>query len=613
MPDEIKDVTRFSRYFNMEAPSSAIQAMLFIVLGVATGIIAYEYTHLHSGISLVQSLLYGASIGVIVVTVPSIITVIFLKALKRKMKLKHAFFAVLAISMLYSCFFIIDALLFALLHNYTIAYLILILSNALLYGYWFLINRVVMAQKRSQIFTAAFQPVINMLLFIPLNRYLFDMAVQIPVVLLKLWSGMIVFMAVGYSILYIMDRPAKKALKMSGVEIITSMVNQWLYDITKDVEVFEGAGTKRDVSIDIMALKGSKGYKAVFVNPDIHYGPFHDVGGGIATAYMGRKIREQTGAAPFIMHGAVSFEDNPVSAKQIHGLSSAVANDIGLLGRESFSAAKGGVSVGTEGPCRAIAITMNGSCLLALTKAPLVTEDIDKRVGQRLRQAASKYFKNVTLVDAHNSRTESAASDELRGIYIGSKYITKYESAIRKAAAASRSNRHELSFGADSEMISKKLKGRDLGEGYTSVAVFGYGKKRFCLVYFDANNMLPSFREEIIGFINKRFKMEAEVCTTDTHSVNTIALPASNVLGKETKSSEMTPVLESMISNAIGSMEKVRCAYTKATVKNFKVWGSGTDDILLDVSRQVIRSGKRTVPLIIAAGFIIAAWVIYLT
>ncbi|HUB92454.1 MAG TPA: DUF2070 family protein [Candidatus Saccharimonadales bacterium] len=612
MPDQIRDVTHFSRYFNIEAPGSALQALLFVVLGMATGIIAYLFTHLHSGVGLYQSVLFGIGIGIITITVPSILTVIFIKTMKRKMRLKHAFFAVLAISMLYSCFFIINSLFFAILHDYTLAYLILILSNALIYGYWFLINRVVMNQRRSQVLTAAIQPLLNVLLFIPLGKYTFDVSVQITSVLIKLWAGMIVFMVVGYAILYIMDRPAKKALKVSGVDIITAMVNQWLYDITKDVEVFSATGIKRDVNVDILALRGRDGIKAVFVNPDIHYGPFHEVGGGIATEQFGRKITERFGAAPFIMHGAVSFEDNPVSTRQIHQMSGAIADHVARIPVASFRKARGSISMGRDGPCTAIGIGIGDSCILTLTKAPMVTEDMEKAVGRGLAKIAARRFRNVMLVDAHNSRTESSNSEELKGIYEGSKYVERYGSAIRRMIASNPGRGAELLFGADSDMLSKKLQRRDLGPGYTSVAVFGFSGKRFCMVYFDANNMLPGFRDEVLSYIRKRFNMEAELCTTDTHAVNTIALPASNVLGRETKASEMIAALEPMIRNAIGSMERASYSYSTETVKGFKVWGTGTDDILLKVSREVIYAGKRKVPLIIAAGFIIAAWVIYL-
>ena len=611
MPDQTKDIMRFSRYFNMEAPTSAMQAVLLVILGAATGLISYALIHVNSGTSFLQTLVYGPSIGVILLTLPSLVTVISLKAMKKVLKLKHAFFAVLAISLVYSVFFLINSMIFAFLHNYSLAYIILILSNTLIYGYWFLINKVVMAQKRSQIFTAALQPVMNILFFVPMNRYLFDTAVQLPIVLLKLWGGMIVFMFIGYYILYTMDKPAKKELKVSGVEIITSMINQWLYDITNENKILNNIGVKKDIDIDLMAIRKGRKHSAIFVNPGIHYGPFHDVGGGIATAHIGSKLRENFSASPFIMHGAVNLEDNPISARQVYGLSNFITGKINGIPDSEFKPAMGSFSRGKEGPCNALVLRINGFSIVTLTKAPLVTEDINKNAGIGLRDYASRYLGEVSIVDAHNSRSESAASEELRGIYEDSKYVEKYKKAIKKAAT-SKEKMRPMSFGSSSKIISRELCNKDLGNGYSGVAIFGFGEKRFCMIYFDANNMLPKLREEILFHMGEKFGLDSEVYTTDTHSVNTIALPASNVLGRETKAKDIIPILDGMISEAEKNMKPASAAHLKATMKGFKVWGAGSEDILMKVSREVIRTGKKKVPIIIAAGFIIAAWVIYL-
>ena len=609
MPDRNHDITHFSRYFNIEAPKSGVQAVLFVILGVVTGIVSSFFVHLHQAAQL-SWLLSGVSLGIIAITIPSMLTVFFIKAVKRGMKLKHAFFGVLAISFLYSCFVIMDSALFSLLHNYILAYLFIILLNAFIYGYWFLVNRVVMNQRRTQIVTAAFQPVVNVLLFLPVSKYLFGISPPVGSTLVKLWGGMIVFMFVGYVILYIMDKPAKRELNLSGVDLLTAMVNQWMYDITKDGDL-KSTGVKKDIKVGILALRGRKGYKAIFVNPEIHYGPFHDIGGSVATQRIGRKLEEEFRTVPFITHGAVGFEDNPVSTQQIYRMSNTIAEGVANLPKSSFKPSYGNISVGRDGPCSAIGVHMNDSCILALTKAPLVTEDISRDIGERFAGIARKKFRNVMLIDAHNSRIESAQASELNGIQPDSKYVPMYERAIDKMLH-NESAKRPLSFGASSERLSRIVKKHDMGEGYTSVGVFGFGRKKFCIMYFDANNMLPSFRAEVLGHLKERFGLDAEVCTTDTHSVNTIALPASNVLGRETKPSEVIPTLDKLVASAIKSMEKVSCSYSSVEVKDFKVWGRGTEDALVKVSREVIRTGKRKVPLIIAAGVIIAAWVIYL-
>lgn len=610
MPDANRDVIHFTRYFNMGAPGSAAQILLLFILGVVTGVLSDLFIH---PMPVLTSILIGASSGVILVSVPAMLTVMLIKTMERRLQLKHALFAVLAVSSFYGLLIVTNSVVFSFLHSYVLAYVLLILFNAGIYGYWFVINRVVMNQRKSRIFTAAIQPVLNTSFYLPMSRYVLSLNVPFSTVLIKLWAGMLVFMAIGYLILYIIDRPAKKALKISGIAIITAMINQWLYDVIKEADILSTTSTKRDVAVDILALKGKSGYKAIFVKPDIHYGPFSDVGGSIAPEYIGKQITNKYNAAPFIMHGAVNLEDNPISTAQIRDMSGRIIDQIRGFSSRAFRPASGHVSLGYEKPCKAICINIGDVCILTLTKAPEITEDIRRDIGIHLTSLASRSFKNVMLIDAHNSRFEYASRAELRGVHKASRYVSRYEKAISEAVyKCTRKKSSQLRFGSASQILRHNLNNNDIGKGFASIGIFGFGKRKFCMVSIDANNMLPGFREYFIKHIREKFGMEAELYTTDTHSVNTIAFPASNVLGRYTKPKELLPIMDVLVTKALNEMERVRYAYSQITIKNFKVWGEGSEEVLMKVSRDVIRIGKRRVPFIIAAGFIIAAWVIYL-
>lgn len=612
MSDGNRDVTRFTQYFTFISPNSFVQTVFLFLLGLIAGTGATLIVHYKTGVSL-SFIISGASAGVIMISIPALLTAIFIKGLKRNIKLKHALFAVLATAFVYSIFLVIDGAIFAVFNNYAIVYVAIVLINASIYGYWFIINRVVMNQRKSRIVTAAIQPILNTLFYFPVSSYLLSLSFPVIPVLIKLSAGMAIFMMIGYAILYIMDRPAKRELKLSGIDIITAMVNQWLYAIIKDTDIFGSAGVKRYVNVNVLALKGRRKFKAIFVKPDLHYGPFSDIGGSITTGYMGKNISKTFNAAPFIIHGAVSMEDNPISTTQIHSLSNKIMEELKSLNGRSFQKATGYIKIGYDKPCKAINIKIGDSSLLTLTKAPTVTEDINREVGLHLEEVAvaSGSIKDVILIDAHNSRFESANPNELRGIYDGSAYVRNYENAVKQAFSHA-VEQSPIKFGSSSELINSQINQKDLGNGYTSVGVFGFKGKRFCIVYFDANNMLPSFRARLLKHIKNKFGMEAELYTTDTHSVNSISNSASNVLGRHTRPQDVVPVLDRLISNAVNNIEDVKYTHLNIKVKGFRVWGKGSEDTLMNVSREVIRLGKRRVPFIIVAGFIIAAWVIYI-
>ncbi len=611
MPDGNRDVIHFTKYFNIAFPGSLAQAMLILLAGILAG--AISSLIVHGAANPLPFLLSGSSAGVIIISVPAVLTAIFIKTAKRRMQLKHIFVGVLVVTVVYSLLLILDSAVFSITHSYALADVLVVLINAGIYGYWFIINKVVVALGRSYPIVAAIQPILNVLLYVPLGRYVLNISVPLEGTLIKLWAGMLVFLAIGYSILYLMDRPVKKALKTSGIDIISGMIGQWLYGMIQETDIFSNIGIKREVNVDIVTIRGRNGYKAIFVEPDIHYGPYSGLGGSMAPLHLGSTIFHKYNAAPFILHGPVNIDDNPINTRQVYKISSAIEKYLDGINPRSFSSAAGNVSIGYDEPCRVIDINLGNLHLLTLTKAPLVTEDISREVGKRLLVRARKYGKNAVLIDAHNSRFESANLTELRGVYSGSPYSSKYGNAIGKALGNSLVNNiHRLSFGASSRLLAQTLKKKDLGNGYTSAAVFKFGFRKFCIILFDANNMLPSLRDSLIAHVKGKFGMDAEICTTDTHSVNSISTPASNVLGRHTKLADMIPIIDGMIEEASSSAEEVRYHYGRIVVNEIKVWGPGAEGAILKASRDIIRTGKLVVPFVIAAGFIAAAWVIYI-
>ncbi len=131
------------------------------------------------------------------------------------------------------------------------------------------------------------------------------------------------------------------------------------------------------------------------------------------------------------------------------------------------------------------------------------------------------------------------------------------------------------------------------------------------MVYFDANNMLPRFRSALIKHIRSKYGFEAEVYTTDTHSVNTIALTASNVLGRYTNVRKMIGIIDAMVDEALSDMGAVSSHYFNFNVKDFRVWGEHAEEQMVKAGKDVINILKHVMPFVIAGAFIIAAWLVY--
>ena len=604
MPDEKRFLLHYSDYFTKNAPNNSTSIALISLIGIIAGILSITALHYNEmEHDLAYALANGMSAGLLIISLPALVSAAIIKLIKRRIYLKHILMIFIMSTIAYSFFLVINSAMFFFLKSYIIAYVVILLANASLFGFWFIVSRFVIG-KRDATLIALIQPTLNFLFYIPLGKYLINLNLPFWPAAIKLYSGMFIFLIIGYIFLYIVDKPAKKSLNISGVEIFNTMVNQWLYNMGT-LNFSLGIGTKRDIIIKSLILKGKK-IKAIFVEPGIHYGPFAGTGGANATEYLGGIIKRY-GANPFILHGTVNHSNNPVSTSEIGMIGKELEEEIKNIREENFKEAYGCIGFGEAGACKAIAIKINDAKLITLTKAPMVTEDIEDGVGEEFIKIAGE--KSI-IIDAHNSRIESANKEELKGVYTGSKYVELYKKAIRDALNLKRNQK--LFFGSYSIKLSNLIRdAEDIGKGYTSIGIFKFGNERFAMIYFDANNMLPSLRESIINHVKEKYNMRCEVYTTDTHSVNSLNRPFTNVLGRKTKPNVLLPILDVAIENALSNMEEVKSVYRSFIIHNFAIWGEDAEEKLIETSKEILTRVKHVIPIVIAAGFVIAAWLIY--
>ena len=605
MPDEKKFLLHYSDYFTKNAPNNSTSIALIFLIGILAGILSITALHYNEmEHNLAYALANGMSAGLLIISLPALVSAAIIKLIKRRIYLKHILMIFIMSTIAYSFFLVINSAIFLFLRSYIIAYVVILLANASLFGFWFIVSRFVMG-KRHAALIALIQPTLNFLFYVPLGKYLINLSLPFWPAAIKLYSGMLIFLIIGYIFLYIVDKPAKKSLNISGVEIFNTMINQWLYNMGT-LNFSLGIGTKKGIMVKTLLLKGKR-LKAIFVEPGIHYGPFAGTGGATATEYLGGMILKRYGANPFILHGTVNHSNNPISTSEIGMICKELEKEINNIREENFEEARGGIGFGEEGACKAIAIKINDAKLITLTKAPMVTEDIGDDVGEEFKKIAGE--KSI-IIDAHNSRIESANKEELKGIYTGSKYVGLYKKAIREALNLKKNQK--FFFGSYSIKLSNLIKNaEDIGKGYTSVGIFKFGNESFAMIYFDANNMLPSLREIIINHVKDKYNIRCEVYTTDTHSVNSLNRPFTNVLGRKTKPSILLPILDIAIENALSNMEEVKSAYRSFVIRNFAIWGEDAEEKLIETSKEILIRVKHVIPIVIAAGFVIAAWLIY--
>ena len=115
------------------------------------------------------------------------------------------------------------------------------------------------------------------------------------------------------------------------------------------------------------------------------------------------------------------------------------------------------------------------------------------------------------------------------------------------------------------------------------------------LITVDGNNMVPGFREQVIGILKAQGFDNAEVVTTDTHIVNAISLSSRGYppVGRYKP--------EDTIENILFASEKARAELKPATiglgfgkVRNARTFGEKGFDILTQDVAEAAGIAKRS-------------------
>lgn len=602
-----KSISRYSDIFSKRLPGTAPLFGALVLLSLVVGwtsVALLHYRLLIRGI-LPTILLNGTLAGSIAILLPTVLTVVLVKAVHTRVRVKHVLFIALVGAVSYAVFFLLGSVLH-IVFGPPAATIAVIVGDASIFGWWFFINKVVLGFKKRAVLFAVAQPTLNIILFVVASRFIFALDRPLSILLLKLYAGIFIFVIVSYLLLYMFDRPVKKNLGMGGIEVFSSMLQNWLFNINVAPPFSTKLGIRPDVETNALLVKSGKRMKALFFIPEIHYGPAGSLGASNFPYILERHAVARYKTNAFIMHPAVTADRNPISSRQI-GVVRAALDD----GVKSASPLGMGMSYseGHSGNSTVTKLSFGDWSMVTFTRAPRVTEDIAYDAATLFKKTLNNKFGESVIIDAHNSRYESAPKKELEGVRFDSAAMKDYVRAIAsmKELHSSRSS----AIGIGSVDIYSELGGpKDLGKGCMKVAVFQFGRFRYAMLYFNSNNMLPSLRNEIIAHVRMKYGIKAEVYTTDTHSVNSIEYTAENVLGRYTKFKALTPLIDKAMVAAVRDLGPARLYHKKVVMKRFAVWGPEVGDIMLDLTRAVIDRARVLSPIIIISGFIVAAAVI---
>ncbi len=602
--------------FYRSLPGSIPLFALLVAISVAVGMAAVALMNFGSASSMVFYILTsGAVTGILAIFIPSALTVIAIRAGNRKLKLKYVLLVVLIGATSYAVFMLIGGVVYVFAGLKTIASALILVGDAGIFGWWFFANKILMGKNRKGILLALVQPTLNLLTYIPASRFLFSIGQSTNLLLIKLYAAIAVFLLMGYVIIYFVDVPVKRSVGFGGIGAFSHLVQNWLYDINISAPFGgEKFGMPADIETNTLVFKSAKKgtNKAIMFVPNLHYGPFGSIGGSEFPYLLSRHIARKYGVPGLIMHGAVNMDRNPISSSQLgilaRHLDASIKDAMSSRPLEGVSYSEGASNEATV-KC----IDMGSVRLATMTRAPKITEDIDLSAAMLFRGLLGAGSRDAIVIDAHNSRYESAPKKELDGVSANSIYANHYTEAIGKLDGESSRQGRSLKLGVSSHDIYETLgMPEDLARGNMDVILFKINGRDHAMIQFNANNMLPSLRTSIVEYVMKKHNVDAEVYTTDTHAVNSLNLNASNVLGRKTRFEELSKLIDTAIIEAKSNMEEVVPYHNKRMLARFMVWGTDITSKLHNIAGYVVSTARLVVPTAIIAGFLIAIWVISL-
>ncbi len=369
----------------------------------------------------------------------------------------------------------------------------------------------------------------------------------------------VVFGLVFVFLIWVIERPLKRAFQISGLNFLNTFIAH-LTDGSKNMEdFFREIGEEVYVPEVSLFFSRDSGEDVLFTVPNVHPGPMGDVGGGNLPRILHDTFPEET----LVAHGCATHDFNLVSESEIEKIAHAVeASREGL----AYSAVASRPVRVESGSVSILCQRFGDALLMVSTRSPERTEDLDYSIGLAIMAEGRCAFSHVAFVDAHNCMTSVGSP-----VLPATKIATEYIAAAREGFATARDLPQEpLSIGV-SHVRVPFTREQGFGSLGVQVLVTEVEGKRAAYVLIDGNNVAPGVREQLRAVALEDVD-EAEIMTTDTHTVNTIT--GKNPVGYVVPAKAIVPYIEQAVREAIADLAPARVGAATASCEGIVVFGS---------------------------------------
>lgn len=373
--------------------------------------------------------------------------------------------------------------------------------------------------------------------------------------------------------------PFRRNFKENGLELLHSILDAWAgwssngegrstaVGTLKMEAFFARHGQAREVRFDAVRLAKPGGRRLLWLVPELHPGPYADIGGSDLPAKAASAL---AGVAEefAVFHGPSTHDENPTGREQLAKVFAAVKE----AAEKSESSSKGSKPVRVKSAHFTVTAQRLGPALvLAQSRAPLSSDDIDAAVGREIREACARAgFAQAVVLDGHNSMDADlgriqAGSPDARELVVlceqAARAVAKLDDGPLRAGWAA------LNI-SDPERREYAIGSRGIVAAVTEVA----GEKA-AWVLIDGNNLKGGLRAEMLEAVKDKVEL-AEVFTTDNHAVNT-TMGADNEVGSKRDNIHLIGLVANAVDRALADLSEATAAPCTGGVPDVQVFGPG--------------------------------------
>ncbi len=514
--------------------------------------------------------------------IPAMLTALIVKIFIRRMLLKRILATAFGGEIVFGFAYVVAFLVADISEFY--GELILLIGAALVFVLWYLIARLVFILKYRSILFAIIQ-----LLFYSIFLFNFQtMAITEGSIFdwaTKAYVSSFILLIALYVFFLIINAPMKKTFGVSSTDVFSLFMSQWIYRKNDLEKAFEKVGETAKTLVGIVAFRRKKD-SVLFVVPYVHFGPFGNLGGSEFSYLIADEVKNKYKADAFVFHAPVTHDLNPTSSSEVNRITDAIGR---ILKRSKYDKKTVSLCRGKSGECVAETLLFGENAFVGVSRAPLVTEDINFGLGLSMLLEAEKHTKTAVVVDQHNAETGEITSFE-PGSEIGYNYINAVGNSFLKKGKP-----QKLKIG-----ISEKYpESSTLGKAGVKIAVLSTSPS-YVIVLLDANGITPRFKSRLANEVRKMGNFEVGIFTMDTHQINVVR----GVLNPAKEETNIVNAVRKGVKEAIADMQDAS-AFVDKEWFDIRVLGAKHSIEIVSTVNSIVAVAKIIAPLILIGAVLV--------